>query len=96
MPHRRHNPCLLLAAPLLLLLLLPACRNAPESIADVPRITPQEVVALQDAGKPVVIVDTRVARQYEKRRIPGALSIPARETEDHLDKLPRQSTIAFY
>ena len=91
MPHRRHLLWLLL-----LLLFLAACRQAPASIADVPRISVAEVKALQDAGKPLVIVDTRVARQYEKRRIPGALSIPARETEDHLDLLPRQSTIAFY
>ena len=96
MPHRRYNPCLLLAAPLLLLLLLPACRKAPESIVGVPRIAPQEVAALREAGKPVVIVDTRVARQYERRRIPGAISIPARETEDHLDQLPKNATIAFY
>jgi 3-mercaptopyruvate sulfurtransferase SseA len=92
MPHRRHTRLLLL----LLLLLLPACRKAPESLVDVPRITPKEVVALLDAGKPVVIVDTRVPRQYERRRIPGAISIPARETEDHLDKLPPQATIALY
>jgi rhodanese-related sulfurtransferase len=78
------------------LLLLPACLKAPKSIADVPRITPEEVVALQDAGWPVVIVDTRVTRQYEKRRIPGAISIPARVTADRLDKLPLEATIAFY
>jgi rhodanese-related sulfurtransferase len=82
---------------LLFLLLLVACRlRAPTSIQDVPRITAQEVVALQDAGKKVVVVDTRPARQYAERRIPGSISIPVRETEDHLDKLPKDAMIAFY
>ena len=91
MPHRRQILWLTL-----LLLALAACQKPPASSADVPRLTPQEVVALQEAGKPVVIVDTRVARQWERRRIPGALSIPARETDDHLDKLPLWATIVFY
>jgi len=78
------------------LLLLPACQVTPKSIADVPRISVEEVKALLDAGEKLVIVDTRVARQYERRRIPGAISVPARETEDHLDRLPKDATIALY
>ena len=92
MPHRRP----IVARLALLFLSLAACAPVPESSADVPRITPDEVAALQNAGKAVVIADTRLARHYERERIPGAISVPARETEDHLDELPRQATIVFY
>lgn len=81
---------------LLTFCLTAACSTVSDLGADVPRITPEELVALQDAGETVVIVDTRVPRQYAIRHIPGAISIPVRETADRLDELPKDATIVFY
>ena len=86
--------CLLV---LLLLLLLPAaCDGVPASGDDVPRLTIEELVELQDAGEKVVIVDTRVLRQYQIRHISGAISIPVQEMKERYQELPKDATIAFY
>ena len=90
MPHRR------ILVLLCLLLFLAACANASTSGDEVPRMTVEELVARQDAGEKVVIVDTRVSRQYQIRHIPGAISIPVREMEDRYEELPKDATIAFY
>jgi hypothetical protein len=90
---------------LLTLLLLAACRAAapvqepgtiPGNQDEVPRITPQEVKALQDAGKRVVIADARSLESYELQHIVGAISVPALEVAEHVDKLPKQAHIVFY
>ena len=73
-----------------------ACSRLLESDTDAPRITPDEVKSLQDAGEAIVIVDTRVPRQYAIRHISGAISIPVTEVADRLDELPRDATIVFY
>ena len=75
---------------LLALLLLAACSSAsgaaPEinSKDDVPRITPKEVVAQQEAGKQVILVDARSVESFQERHIAGAISVPMVEVEDHL------------
>ena len=92
MPHRGHVVWLSL-----LLLWLAACQaGIPTSGAEVPRITVEELKALLDDGKQAVIVDARTAKSFEKRRVPGAISIPVREIEDRLDELPKDAPIAFY
>jgi 3-mercaptopyruvate sulfurtransferase SseA len=87
---------------LLALLLLAACSgsagSAPEIVSqdEVPRITPQEVAAQQEAGKRVVIADARSFESYQERHIVGAVSVPVIEVEDHLDELPKRAHIVFY
>jgi hypothetical protein len=87
---------------LLALLLLAACSSAAgpaqevTSVDDVPRITPQEVKAEQDAGKNVVIADARSLESYQTRRIAGAISVPSLDVTDHLDELPKKAHIVFY
>ena len=87
---------------LLALLLLAACTNPAgpsqevTSTDDVPRVTPQEVVAQQEAGKKVIVVDARSFESYEERHIAGAISVPAIEVADHLDELPKRAHIVFY
>ena len=91
---------------LLALLLLAACQSAaapaqdaapiPASQDDVPRITPQEVKALQEAGETVVIADARSLESYETRHIVGSVSVPALEVGDHVDELPKNAHIVFY
>ena len=87
---------------LLALLLLTACSSSAGpakemvSVDDVPRITPQEVVAQQEAGKEVILADARSFESYETRHIAGAISAPALEVGDHLDELPKKAHIVFY
>jgi hypothetical protein len=87
---------------LLALLLLAACQGSAgpsEAITnqdDVPRITPQEVVAQQQAGKKVLVVDARSLESYEERHIAGAISVPTLEVEERLDELPKRAHIVFY
>jgi 3-mercaptopyruvate sulfurtransferase SseA len=79
------------------LLALVACQaKVPAAGKEVPRLTVEEVKALQDAGEKVVIVDTRAPRSYRIRHIPGAVSIPVQEMEERYLELPRDATIAFY
>jgi len=87
---------------LLALLLLAACSRgagaAPQiaSKEDVPRITPQEVVAQQEAGEKIVLVDARSFDSYQERHIVGAISVPMTEVADHLKELPKKAHIVFY
>lgn len=87
---------------LLALLLLAACSSAAgpaqevTSVDDVPRITPQEVKAEQEAGKRVVIADARSFESYQERHVVGAISVPVIEVADHLDELPKRAHIVFY
>jgi hypothetical protein len=87
---------------LLVLLLLAACSNAPgraaevTSVDDVPRVTPEQVVAEQEAGKKVVIADARGSDSYQALHVKGAISVPALEVADHLDELPKNAHVVFY
>jgi 3-mercaptopyruvate sulfurtransferase SseA len=87
---------------LLALILLAACSSAAgpaqevTSVDDVPRVTPQEVVAQQEAGDKVVIADARSASSYETGHIAGAISAPTLELADRLDELPKNAHIVFY
>ena len=87
---------------LLALLLLAACSSAAgpanevTSEADVPRITPQELKAQLDAGDRVIVADARSFASYQAVHIPGAISVPVLEVEDHLDELPKGAHIVFY
>lgn len=80
-------------------LVLSACGGAvsvPRSQDEVPRIAPQELKRQLDSGQEIVVVDTRSAAEYQQRRIPGAVSIPANEMALRLDELPRDQEIVLY
>ena len=52
---------------------------------------------LIDENKDIVLVDVRPAKQVkEEGMIAGAINIPFDEVENHLDKLPKDKTIALY
>jgi hypothetical protein len=106
MTYRRSTQRLLLALLLLPLLLAAACQAGdPASIEEgerprtedqVPRMTPDELKALLDAGEEVVIADSRALTPYNVRHITGAISMPLAEVEERADELPRDRTIVFY
>ena len=52
---------------------------------------------LIDENKDIVLVDVRPAKQVkEEGMIEGAINVPFDEVEKHLDKLPKDKTIALY
>ena len=52
---------------------------------------------LIDENKDIVLVDVRPAKQVkEEGMIEGAINVPFDEVENHLDKLPKDKTIALY
>jgi len=68
----------------------------PTTRSQVPRIRPQELKEKLDAGVDVIVVDSRSLASYERRHIPGALSIPLSEIEERRDELPQEGEIVFY
>ena len=73
-----------------------ALEFAPTTADEVPRITVEELKARLDAGKNVVIVDTRSREAYDSRHIAGAVSIPASELAERYIELPRAAEIVLY
>ncbi len=59
-------------------------------------MTVEELKARVDNGEAIVIGDTRTQPEYDRRHIAGAISIPARNVEDHLPDLPRDQAIILY
>jgi 3-mercaptopyruvate sulfurtransferase SseA len=43
-----------------------------------------------------LFVDVRSGVEYELGHIPGAISIPARDVDQSLGKMPKERTIVFY
>jgi hypothetical protein len=68
----------------------------PVDVGQVPRITPQELEALLNQGKNVVVVDTRSEAAYASGHIPGALAIPGPDVAMRYGELPRDATIVLY
>ncbi len=79
-------------------LFLSACgaAQAPTTRDEVPRMTAEELKERMDNGEAIVIGDTRSQREYDLKHITGAISIPARLVEDHLQGLPRDQAIILY
>jgi hypothetical protein len=71
-------------------------KDIPSSASEVPRITPQELWALTQAGERVVIIDTRSQDAYEQSHIPGAGNMPPSEIEIRYRELPREVPIVLY
>lgn len=64
-------------------------------LADVPRITAQELKAKLDAGQAVVF-DARRQVDYARRHISGAISMPQDEVAARLSELPTDKLAVFY
>ncbi len=70
--------------------------SAPATEDAVPRITAGELKAKLDSGKDVVIVDTRNLENFNKKHIPGAISMPLVEVDLRYEELPKGKTIVLY
>ncbi|HUT15060.1 MAG TPA: rhodanese-like domain-containing protein [Anaerolineae bacterium] len=73
-----------------------ATEPAPTTADEVPRITVEELKSRLDAGKKVVVVDTRSRQSYDNRHIAGAVSIPGSELAERYAELPRAVQIVLY
>jgi 3-mercaptopyruvate sulfurtransferase SseA len=60
--------------------------KAPQTEADVPRVTVEEAKLAFDNGK-AVIVDVRSAEAYAEGHVAGAISVPLSEFENSIDNL---------
>ncbi len=70
--------------------------SIPTTLSQVPRIKPQELKARLDASEDAIVVDARSRESYERRHIPGALSIPLSEIEERHGELSREMKIVLY
>ncbi len=72
-----------------------ACTSIPETVDDIPRITPEELKAELDKGS-VTVIDVRGATFYEASHVPGALNIPELEIKSRVAELLRDRLIVTY
>ena len=75
---------------------LTAIEPAPTTADEVPRITVEDLKVRLDAGKKVVVVDTRSRQSYDNRHIAGAVSIPPSELAERYAELPRGVELVLY
>lgn len=71
-------------------------QKIPTTIAEVPRITPQEVKEKLDAGEDLVIVDSRSLEAYNHSHIAGAVSLPLDEIGTRYGELPKDKLLVLY
>lgn len=67
----------------------------PTELADVPRVSSQDLKALLEAGE-VVVVDVRSRSAYERSHIPGAICSPWEEFVQRMPELPQDKVIVTY
>jgi len=70
--------------------------KVPTTLAEVPRITAEELKARLDADENVIIVDARPGEEYRERHVLGALSMPLAEVEERHGELSRAAEIVLY
>jgi hypothetical protein len=69
--------------------------QAPIDVASIPRTSPAEAKAAQDAGT-AMIIDVRPAESYDESHIAGALSIPLADLASRVSELHPQDWIITY
>jgi rhodanese-related sulfurtransferase len=67
-------------------------------LAEMDRITVDEVKRRMDKGEPMLLIDTRNSHDWGESdvKLPGARRIHYSELEQHLGELPRDRTIVTY
>lgn len=89
---------ILLSSVLLVPLLLGGTKALGESEQSAPVVfvTAESVLKLQDAGRPLLIVDVRTRQEFEASHIRGAVSIPLAELFGRNQEVPRQGLVVLY
>jgi rhodanese-related sulfurtransferase len=62
------------------------------------RVTVDEVKQRMDRGEQFAFIDSRNEQAWAKadEKLPGALRIPAKELEQHLDEIPKDRAVIVY
>jgi hypothetical protein len=68
----------------------------PTSVEQVPRISPQDLRSMLNAGANVIVLDARSREAYDHSHIPGARSMPLDEVETLYRQLPQGAKIVTY
>jgi hypothetical protein len=68
----------------------------PTSVEQVPRISPQDLRSVLNAGANVIVLDARSREAYDHSHIPGAQSMPLDEVEARYQQLPQGAKIVTY
>ena len=58
------------------------------------RITMEKVAEKMKSGENITFVDVRP--KQTKGSIPGAMHIPAKSMDEHLDEIPKEGTVVTY
>jgi hypothetical protein len=71
---------------------------APAGDPEVPEkyMSVDEVKALLDLGKRVVLIDVRSREQFDELHIQGARNVPLRDLPRRLGEVPRQDFVVLY
>lgn len=69
-----------------------------ETASPVTRVTVDEVLERMQRGEPFAFVDTRNPQAWgdAQTKLPGAIRVPADETEQHLQGIPRDRVVITY
>jgi rhodanese-related sulfurtransferase len=67
-------------------------------MADIPRITPDEVAERLARGDAIVFLDARSAHAMERatEQIPGSTRVPADDIDRHVAAIPRDALAVAY
>lgn len=87
-----------LAALVILVMLVTPARSAADHVGSVTVIDVDQLKRWVDKGKPMMLVDSRVAAEYKTGHIPTAVNILAASMERERARLPRdkKTVIVFY
>ena len=59
-------------------------------------VTPERVKLFLDVGEKLLFFDLRPAKEFQKRRLPGARSIPATELGKRYGEIPKTGRVILY
>lgn len=56
----------------------------------IPHLTPDEIVARQQAGEKIIVLDSRTQTEYERNHVPGAYTVPGGELPTRIHTILEQ------
>jgi rhodanese-related sulfurtransferase len=62
----------------------------------VDNLAADRVKQLMDAGEKIVLIDMRPVKEYQKRRLPGARSLPLAEVANRFSEVPKSGRVVLY